>query len=124
MISGCFESALSGVYQMNGQNGRSGLNDYKRTTRFMPCLLALLMIAFPLVALVLAFFFSNMIDRAYSNILIPVVGFFILPLTTLLYAWLITTGHAIAGINLGILIVAVLVDLGLLGGGWSSRQRR
>ena len=89
----------------------------------MPCILALLMVAFPRIALVLAFFFTNMIDRAYANILIPVLGFFLLPLTTLLYAWLITTGHAMAGVNLVIMGVAVLVDLGLLGGGWSTGRR-
>ena len=89
----------------------------------MPCLLAILMIAFPRLALVLAFFFTNLLERAYSTLLIPVIGFFVLPLTTLLYAWIASSGHPIAGIYLVMLIVAVLVDLGLLGGGWRSRRR-
>ena len=89
----------------------------------MPCLLALLMVAFPRIALVLAFFFTNLIEKAYANLLIPVIGFFILPLTTLLYAYISSTGQPVAGLYLLLLIVAVLVDLGLLGGGWRSRRR-
>lgn len=88
----------------------------------MPCLLALLMVAFPRVALLLVFFFTNIIDRAYSNILIPVLGFLFLPLTTLLYAYIVTSGHVVAGIYLVMMFVAVLVDLGLLGGSWRSRR--
>lgn len=88
----------------------------------MPCLIAILMIAFPRVALVAAFFLTNILQRAYSTILIPVLGFFFLPLTTLVYAYVVVTHGSVEGIYLLMVIVSVLVDLGLLGGGYRSRR--
>jgi len=88
----------------------------------MPCLLLILFLAFPRVALVLLFFFSNFLERAYHGILIPLLGFIFLPLTTLVYAWLVNNGLPTAGINLLWLLLAVLVDLGSLGGGYSRRR--
>ena len=89
----------------------------------MGCLLLILIAAFPRIALVLMFFFSNYLQRAYHNMLVPLVGFIFLPLTTLVYAWLTNTHEPIAGINLIILIVAVIVDVGGLGGGAYRRGR-
>jgi hypothetical protein len=40
------------------------------------------------------------------------------------YAWMANTRQPIAGINLLILIVAVVIDLGGLGGGEYHRRRR
>ena len=57
--------------------------------RPMPCLFFILILAFPRAVLVLMFLFSNYLGRAYHGLLIPVVGFFFLPLTTIVYAWLI-----------------------------------
>jgi uncharacterized oligopeptide transporter (OPT) family protein len=90
----------------------------------MPCLLVILLALFPRIALVLIFFTSNYLQHAYHNMLVPLFGFFFLPLTTLVYAWMINTNQAIAGINLIILVVAVVVDLGGLGGGEYHRRRR
>ena len=41
----------------------------------MPCLLVLLMLAFPRVVLVLMFLMSNYLQRAYTGLLIPILGF-------------------------------------------------
>lgn len=57
----------------------------------MPCLLLLLFLAFPRVAMVLMFLFSNYLQRAYNNLLILALGFVFLPLTTIVYAWLLNT---------------------------------
>jgi membrane-bound ClpP family serine protease len=78
---------------------------------------------FPRIALVLLFFFSNYIERAYHGILLPLLGFIFLPLTTIVYAWMINNNVPTAGINLLWLIIAVIIDLGSLGGGYSSRRR-
>jgi hypothetical protein len=88
----------------------------------MPCLLGLLMVAFPRVAIVLLYFFSTFFERARLGILILVLGFIFLPLTTVVYAWIINTGNAIQGIYLVAIVIAVLADIGLLGGGWRSRR--
>lgn len=90
----------------------------------MPCLLIILFVAFPRIALVLIFLLSNYLQRAYHNMILPLIGFIFLPLTTLVYAWLANTHQAIAGFNLIILIIAVVVDLGGLGGGEYHRRSR
>jgi hypothetical protein len=89
----------------------------------MPCLLVFVILMFPRIALVLLFFFSNYIERAYHGILLPLLGFIFLPLTTIVYAWMINNNVPTAGINLLWLIIAVIIDLGSLGGGYSSRRR-
>jgi hypothetical protein len=90
----------------------------------MPCLLVILIAAFPRVVLVLMYLGSTYIQRAYHDLLIPVLGFFFLPLTTIVYAWLVNSRMPLEGINLGILLVAVIVDVGGLGGGEYHRRRR
>jgi hypothetical protein len=45
-------------------------------------------------------------------------------LTTLAYAWMTNTRQPIAGINLPILIVTIVIDLGGVGGGEYHRRRR
>jgi hypothetical protein len=89
----------------------------------MPCLLLILFVAFPRIALALLFFFSNYLQRAYHGLLLPLLGFLFLPLTTLVYAWMMNTGQPTAGVNLIILLVSVIVDLGGLGGGAYHRSR-
>ena len=89
----------------------------------MACLLLILFVAFPRIALVLLFLFSHYLSRAYHGWLIPLLGFLFLPLTTLAYAWMINTGQPIAGLNLIILIVAVVIDMGGLGGTYHRRRR-
>ncbi len=90
----------------------------------MPCLLLILVLAFPRLVLVLMFLFSNYLDRAYHGLLLPILGFLFLPLTTVVYAWMTNTGRPLEGVNLLILIVAVIIDAGGLGGGEYHRRRR
>jgi UDP-N-acetylmuramyl pentapeptide phosphotransferase/UDP-N-acetylglucosamine-1-phosphate transferase len=85
------------------------------------CLL-LIGIAFPRLVLVLLFFFTRFLDRAYHGLLIPLLGFFFLPLTTLIYAWVVNSGNTVQGIYLIAIIICILADLGLLGG--TARSRR
>jgi hypothetical protein len=90
----------------------------------MPCLLVLLILIFPRIVLAVMFFTSTYLQRAYHNLLIPILGFVFLPLTTIVYAWLVNNHLPIDGINLLYIIVAVIIDLGGLGGGESHRRRR
>ncbi|HVP00854.1 MAG TPA: hypothetical protein VMT15_22460 [Bryobacteraceae bacterium] len=89
----------------------------------MPCLLLLLALAFPRVVIVLMYLFSDYLERAYHSLLLIVVGFFFLPLTTIVYAWIVNSHHAVEGPYLVAVIVCVLADLGLIGQG-ASRTRR
>ena len=90
----------------------------------MPCLLLILVVLFPRVILALLFLLSNYLERAYHGLIIPLIGFLFLPLTTLAYAWMVNNHMALQGVNLVILVVAVIVDLGGLGGGEWHRRRR
>ena len=90
----------------------------------MPCLLLILFLAFPRIALLLLFVFSNYLQRAYHGLILPLLGFLFLPLTTLAYAWMVNTGLPTTGVNLVILIIAVVIDLGGIGGGEYHRRSR
>jgi uncharacterized oligopeptide transporter (OPT) family protein len=89
----------------------------------MPCLLALLMVAFPRVAIVLLFFFTNYFVRPFHSLLVLILGFIFLPLTTIVYAWIVNAGDPVSGIYLVAIIVAVLADIGLLSRGEYHRRR-
>lgn len=89
----------------------------------MPCLLVFVILLFPRIALVLLFFLSDYLMRAYHGVLLPILGFIFLPLTTLVYAWMINNQVPTAGLNLLWLLIAVFIDLGSLGGGYRSRRR-
>jgi len=90
----------------------------------MPCLLLVLFLAFPRIALLLLFIFSNYLQRAYHGLILPLLGFLFLPLTTLAYAWMVNTGQPTTGVNLLILIIAVVIDLSGIGGGEYHRRSR
>ena len=91
----------------------------------MPCLLLILVLLFPRIVLALLFFLSTYLDRPYHNaLLMLILGFIFLPLTTLVYAWMFNNGIAVAGINILYLIVAAIIDLGLIGGGYGHHRGR
>jgi hypothetical protein len=88
----------------------------------MPCFVGCLALSMPRLAIVLVVIFSDFIGRAYDTLLWPLLGFFFMPLTTLAYAWAINSRGSVDGMHLVVLVLAVLIDLGLIGG--SSRARR
>lgn len=91
----------------------------------MPCLFVILTLLFPRVVLAVLFLFTNYLTRAFHGaLLILILGFIFLPLTTLVYAWMVNSGLPIEGINLVWLIVAAVVDLGLVGGGYRQQRSR
>jgi len=89
----------------------------------MPCCLIVAVLAFPRIVLVCMFLFSNYLQRAYHGLILPILGFIFLPLTTITYAWLMNSHRPIEGINLVILVVAVVVDVGGVGGGAMQKRR-
>ena len=89
----------------------------------MPCLLALLAVAFPRLAIVLLWFFTSFFASFHRDILIPVLGFLFLPLTLITYTYMQNTHAGMGTTQLVILFIAVLFDLGLVGGGSLGRRR-
>ena len=78
----------------------------------------------PRFALALVFIFSNYLGRAYETMLWPLLGFFFMPLTTMAYAWAVNTHGTVTGVYLVVVVIAVLIDLGLVGGSGASARRR
>ena len=90
----------------------------------MSCLVALFALAAPRVAIVLVVLFSDYIGTAYETKLWPFLGFFFMPLTTLAYAFAMHSVGGLAGFPLVLFVLAVLIDLGILGGADKERRRR
>ena len=90
----------------------------------MPCLLALLAVAFPRVAIVLLWLFTNFFSGIYQSVIIPILGFIFLPLTLIVYTYLQRIHPGALGTQgLIFVFIAVIIDLGLLGGGAWGRGR-
>ncbi len=81
----------------------------------MPCCIALLALVAPRIAIILVVLLSDYIGTAYETTLVPLLGFFVLPTTTLAYAWAIHTRGSVEGIQLAVVVLAVLIDLGVFG---------
>jgi hypothetical protein len=90
----------------------------------MPCLVVLLALISPRLALFAVWLFSDILGRAYDSWIVPLIGFFVLPWTTLAYAGMWSAGtNEVHGFEWFIVAVAFLVDLGSYVGGGSSRSR-
>jgi hypothetical protein len=89
----------------------------------VPFLIGCLALSTPRLALLLVVFFSNYIGRAYESPLWPFLGFFFMPLTTLAYAWAINSHGSVDGGFLVVVVLAVLIDLGIIGGSAKNRYR-
>jgi hypothetical protein len=91
----------------------------------MPCLVALFALISPRLALFVLWLFTDLLSRAYDSWLLPLIGFFILPWTTLAYAamWDIGEGvNGVEGFEWFIVILAFLVDLASYFGGSRARD--
>jgi hypothetical protein len=90
----------------------------------MACFAALLALISPRLALVAIWLFSNLLSRAFDSWFVPLLGFFVLPWTTLAYAGMWDAGtNEVRGFEWFIVIVAFLLDLGSYAGGGRSRSR-
>jgi len=88
------------------------------------CLVGCLAFFAPRVTIVVLQLATGYITRAYATLLWPVLGFLFLPTTTLAYAWAKNSGGTVEGFRLVIVVLAVLIDLGLIGKGRSSLRRK
>jgi len=79
----------------------------------MGCLVVLLAFISPRLALFAIFLFSDLLSDAFDSWFVPLLGFFLLPWTTLAYAlmWASSTNE-VAGFEWFIVILAFLIDLG------------
>jgi CDP-diglyceride synthetase len=90
----------------------------------MGCLLALLAGFAPRVALVLVWIFSNLVDRAFTGLLIPLLGLIFFPYATLFYVLAYNPVTGVNGLGWALVILGFIFDMGhWAGGGRTGRQR-
>ena len=78
----------------------------------------------PRIVLVLVWLFSDYLDTAYQTRIWPFLGFLLLPLTTLAYAFAMHVGNfEWTPIGVAAVVTALFVDVGLIRTGNSSRTR-
>lgn len=89
----------------------------------MPILLLLIGIFFPRLVILILFFFTGWFRGAFDGYLLPILGFLFLPITLLWYG---IVQYFYGGIwtiipTVG-MVIAVLLDLGLIGQGARGRR--
>jgi hypothetical protein len=87
------------------------------------CLLALIVLALPRTVMVVLWLFTDYLSQAFGTWVWPLLGFFLLPTTTLAYAVAQNRYDGVQGWGLVLVVVGVLIDLGALGGGRGAGKR-
>jgi hypothetical protein len=90
----------------------------------MPCLILLLALLAPRITLVFVWLLSGYLDRAYDTAIWPILGFFFMPVTTIAYAVARNEGGGIHDGWIALYVLAVLLDLGVIGGARRRQRRR
>ncbi len=78
----------------------------------MGCLVVLFALISPRLALFFVWIFSDLLSRAFDSWFVPLLGFFLLPWTTLAYAVMWSTGtNDVSGFEWFIVGLAFIVDI-------------
>ena len=79
----------------------------------MGCLLALLALISPRLVLLLLWLFDDILGRVFDGWIVPVLGFLLLPWTTLAYVafWDWGAGNEVTGVEWFFVVLAFLFDL-------------
>jgi hypothetical protein len=90
----------------------------------MGCLIGIVAGLFPRLALVVVWIATNYVDRAFDSFILPLLGLFFLPLTTLVYALAWVPGvHLGNGRWLWVALAFVVELVGYAGTGRTNRDR-
>ena len=86
----------------------------------MGCFVVLFALISPRLALFFVWIFSDLLSRAFDSWILPFLGFFLLPWTTLAYAVMWSVGSdQVSGFEWFIVALAFLADIG----SYMSRER-
>ena len=90
----------------------------------MGCLFALLAGFAPRIALIFVWIFTNLVDRAYTGFLIPLLGLIFFPYATLFYVLAYSPVSGVSTTGWLFVILGFIFDLGhWVGGGVTGRRR-
>ena len=87
----------------------------------MGCFVVLFALISPRLAIIFVWLFSNVLERSFDDWWVPVLGFFLLPWTTLAWAFTWDSGRAVEGFDWFIVGLAFVVDLASYGSGRARR---
>lgn len=91
----------------------------------MGCFVVVLGLLTPRFVLAVMWLFSNYLNRAFESGWWPLLGFFFLPTTTIGYAIaqnaFTTPGGGLEAMGIIVIVLGVLIDFGLIGGGAKGR---
>ena len=88
----------------------------------MGCLFALVALITPRFVLFFLWLFTNYLNTAFSSGWWGILGFLFLPTTTIAYAIAQNEFSGANGIGLLVIVIGVLLDIGVLGGGARGRR--
>jgi hypothetical protein len=83
----------------------------------MGCVVAVLVLGAPRLVMVVLWLFTDYLSRAYEGWVLPLIGFFVLPTTTLAYAIAENETRGLRSWGLILVVFAVLLDVGIWGRG-------
>jgi hypothetical protein len=89
----------------------------------MGCFVLLFALIGPRVALIATWLLTNVLSRAFDGWIVPILGFVLLPWTTLAYAWMYDSGLEVEGFEWFLVGLAFVFDLSsYVGSGRRSRD--
>ena len=89
----------------------------------MGCFIALMALISARLALFFLAIFSDLLADAFDSWVVPLLGFFLLPWTTLAYAVMWDVGsNGVHGFEVFFVVLAFLTDIGAFAGGAKSRR--
>lgn len=88
----------------------------------MGCLIVLMALIGPRVALVFTWIFTNLVDRAFDDWVVPALGLIFLPWTTFLYVLVYNPVEGVSFLGWVIVVLGLLTDLGSYTYGAKSRR--
>jgi hypothetical protein len=90
----------------------------------MGCLFALFAGFAPRIALLFVWIFTNLVDRAYTGFLIPLLGLIFFPYATLFYVLAYNPVTGVGGWGWFFVIIGFMFDIGhWFGGGVAGRRQ-
>jgi hypothetical protein len=88
----------------------------------MGCIFLLIALISPRLAFLILWIATNLVDRAFDSVLVPLLGIVFFPITTLVYVLVYAPVTEVSGLGWVLVGIAFLLDISSYGG--AARYRR